>query len=187
MRRQSLASLANGTVPFPAAARWAGITVHEGSAERGIRAYCPFGEVGHPDGGRDPALRVYPDHGWCFACGKYFTPVSLLAEVWQLGREDAAAEALRRAGHVPVTYAHLFERAARPPEPDAGALAAALVTWCRARCPQWADAQYRPGVALALSRCLGLLPLVASEDDCATWLAACKQAMQRALDEGKLT
>lgn len=178
--------LANQKVPFPTAARWVGMSVHEGSAERGIKTWCPFGAFEHPDGGTDPAFRVYPDHGWCFAEGRYFSVVSLLAAVWELDREDAAAEALRRIGYVPADYAHLFAEGTKPPEPDTDALAAALVTWCEARYGDWKALQYEPAVAVMLSRCLGLLPLVHDEDECRTWLDGCKQAMQQVLDRSKL-
>lgn len=191
-RIKSLARLADEKVPFPLAARWAGVAVHEGSAERGIKTWCPFGAFEHPDGGAEPSFRVYPDHGWCFAEVRYFSVVTLLAAVWELDRQDAAAEALRRIGWVPVSYAHLFEQAARDPEPDADALAGALVTWCEAYCrdqggqPGWKALQYEPEVAGLLSRCLGLLPLVHTGEDCRTWLDASKRAMQQVLDRGKL-
>ena len=38
-----------------------------GVTEHGLKIYCPFEEFAHADGGAEPALRVYPDHGWCFA------------------------------------------------------------------------------------------------------------------------
>lgn len=175
--KQSLVQVANSHVAFPTAARWAGIQFFGEGRERGVKVRCPFGDVEHPDGGRDPALRIYPDHGWCFACQKYYTPVSLLAEVWQVSREDAAVEALRRVGYVPANYAHLWENANRDPEPDRQSLGRALTTWCAANSGGWTKAQYDPAVAQRLSQCLGLLPLVRTEKDCRTWLAACKRAM----------
>lgn len=183
MPEKSLAALANEKVPFPLAAQWAGIDVYDDvSAERGVKVYCPFGEVEHPDGGLEPAMRIYRDHGWCFAEGRYFTVVSLLAEVWQTSRAETAAEALRRIGYVPASYAHLFETAQRDPEPDTDALAGALVIWCEQRCQaDWTTVQYLPDVARMLARCLGLLPLVKDEADCRTWLAVSKEAMQRVL------
>jgi hypothetical protein len=191
VRKRSIIALVNEKVPFPLAARWAGLEVYDDSpGERGIKTYCPFGVVEHPDGGAEPSLRVYADHGWCFAEGRYFSVVSLLAEVWQLDREDAAAEALKRAGYVPASYSHLFEQAGTEPPPDRDALAAALVTWCECWCTverhygrpaQWKELQYHPAVSRQLSRCLGLLSLVQAAGDCDIWLSAAKKAMNKVL------
>lgn len=180
-KKKSLVSLANVHVSFPMAARWAGIEVYDDASERGIKVYCPFGSVEHPDGGMDPAMRIYPDHGWCFAESRYFSPVSLLAEVWQESRNDAAAEALRRIGWKPASYAHLFREAAKPQPPDQDSLAAALLIWCESFRPDWKAAQYSPEVATMLARCLGLLSLVRDGEECKVWLAASKKAMQRVL------
>jgi hypothetical protein len=174
---KGIIALANEKVPFAQAAAWAGIAVI-GETERGLKVYCPFGSVEHPDGGLEPAMRVYPDHAWCFAESRYFSVVSLLAEVWQVTREEAAAEAMSRSGYKPADYAERFTAAGnREQEPDRDALAAALVTWCEAHVPSWKTAQYEMPVARALSRCLGLLPLVRDSADCETWLTAAKQAM----------
>lgn len=180
---RSLTSLANEKVPFPLAASWAGVETYGGASERGIKVHCPFEAVEHPDGGREPAMRVYPDHGWCFAESRYFSVVSLLAEVWQVPREEAAREALQRAGlQRDIHYAALFESAAGyQPEPDQDALAAALITWCEACFPGWREAQFQDPAAGRLAQCLGLLPLVRDSGDCDTWLAAAKKAMARVL------
>lgn len=173
---RSVTATANEVIPFPLAARWAGIVVHSVS-ERGTKVYCPFGEVEHPDGGTEPAMRIYPDHGWCFAEQRYFSVVSLLAEVWQLSYQDAAAEALRRYGWKPATYAHLWEQASGEEEPDHDALAQALLVWCEAVAPDWSQRQYDDRTARVLGRCLGLLPLVRTGDECRTWLEGCKRAL----------
>ena len=178
---KSLTRLANEHVPFPLAARWAGIEVYDEPGERGIKTYCPFGEVEHPDGGLEPSLRVYIDHGWCFAESRYFTVVSLLSEIWETSRNEAAEEALRRVNYKPASYAHLFEQADKDPEPDQDALANALVIWCMSRRPDWKEAQYSPAIASMLARCFGLLPLVRDGNDCDVWLSTAKQAMQRVL------
>lgn len=181
-RQRSLITLANEKVPFPVAAGWAGVEVYADPGERGIKTYCPFGAVEHPDGGDEPSLRVYADHGWCFAEDRYLTVVSLLAEVWQVTREDAAAEALQRHGYVPANYAQLFDAADRDPPPDKEALAGALTAWCERTCPDWhRQATDDPVVAHQLATCLGLLPLVHTAEDCETWLGACKQAMAKVL------
>jgi hypothetical protein len=178
MARPSLVAVANRHVPFPTACRWAGIEFYGEAQERGTKVYCPFGEFEHPDGGREPALRIYPDHGWCFAENRYFSPVSLLADVWRVSRDDAAAQALDKAGYVPADYAHLWEHAQRVPPPDRDALAQALTAFCEGVFPDWRRAQYDdPRVRTQLARCLGLLPLVETEEHCKVWLDACKRAM----------
>lgn len=169
---RSLIAVANEVIPFPVAARWAGI-----SAGGRAKTYCPFGAVEHIDGGVEQALRVYKDHGWCFAEQRYFSVVTLLAAVWEADREDAAAEALRRYGWKPVDFAHLWEQVSQEPAPDRDALAQALTTWCSAQCPSWRQRQREDRTADKLARCLGLLPLVHTREDCGKWLSACKQAM----------
>jgi hypothetical protein len=168
---ESLLSLANRIIPFPVAARWAGV-----DAGGRAKAYCPFG-FEHDDGGREQALRVYSDHGYCFSEQRYFSVTSLLAAAWDVSHEDAAAEALRRYGWKPVSLAHLWEGVTAAQEPDRNSLRAALVVWCASQCPDWALRQYEAGPAGKLAQCLGLLFLVTSEADCETWLAAAKRAM----------
>lgn len=181
MRRKSIVRVANEVVLFPQAAAWAGIDVPYQSGERGVKVYCPFGTTEHPDGGTEPAMRVYPDHGWCFAESRYFSVVSLLAEVWQVPREEAAETALDRIGWKPQDYGKRFAQAAAAPEPDEDALAAALVTWCETMFPDWRERQYDARVSRCLAHCLGLLPLVHSAGDCEIWLGAVKQAMTSVL------
>lgn len=171
MRKRSLASLANEAVPFTLAAAWVGL-----SGGRN-KHHCPFG-LGHDDGGDEPAFRVYEDHGYCFSCRRRFSVVALLAGVWEADPEDAAAEALRRVGYKPATYAHLWEQASLAVAPDTDALAAALKTWCSAHCADWETRQYSEAVAVRLARCLGLLHLVKDAPDCERWLDGCKRAMQ---------
>jgi hypothetical protein len=170
-RRESLASAADRLVPFPTAARLAGVDVG-GRA----KVHCLFWAE-HDDGGREPALRVYDDHGYCFAEQKYFSVTGLLSLAWEVSREDAGARALREIGWRPVSYSHLWDTADRPPEPDRDALRAALHVWCAGRCPDWEQRQFDPAAADRLARCLGLLRLVSTAEDCTKWLAACKQAM----------
>lgn len=175
--KESLQQIANRHVPFPLAASWAEISFGGDPSERGSsKVYCPFGLM-HNDQGREKAFRIYADHGFCFAEWRWFTPVSLLAAKWEVSREDAAIEALNRIGYVPADYAQLFAEAQRDPEPDRESLALALTEWCRSRSPDWTVRQYADPAAALLSRCLGLLPLVNTEDDCRRWLLGCQQAM----------
>jgi hypothetical protein len=115
--------------------------------------------------------------GNCFAEQKYFSPVILLVLAWGVSKEDAAVEALRRAGWKPVDYAHLWENASREEEPDRKALAEALRESCRSRCPDWGERQYREREAAVLSSCLALLPLVKTGADCVKWLEGCQRVM----------
>lgn len=170
-RQESLARVADRTVPFPVAARWAGV-----DAGGRNKAHCPF-PFEHDDGGREQAFRVYDDHGYCFAEQKYFTVTTLLATVWEVSREDAAVRALRDFGWRPAGYAHLWAEAGREPEPDREALREALAVWCAGHCPDWGTRQMESRTALRLSRCYGLLRLVRTPEECAKWLEACKRAM----------
>jgi hypothetical protein len=168
---ESLTQIADRTVPFRVAARWAGI-----DAGGRNKAHCPF-PFEHDDGGREQAFRVYEDHGYCFAEQKYFTVTILLSLVWDVSREDAAQRALRDWGWRPAGYAHLWADATRKPEPDRDALRQALLVWCDGHCPDWDRRQLEQVPSDRLARCLGLLPHVHTEADCAKWLAACKRAM----------
>ena len=119
--------------------------------------------------------------GNCFSERRYFSPVGLLAEVWDMEPEDAARQALDKIGYVPVSYARLWESAQREPEPAVADLADALRLWCASACPDWQARQYDEAVAGLLARCLGWLREVRTEDDCLLWLTKCKEAMGRVL------
>lgn len=175
-------SLANRHVPFPLAASWAGIA-SDGADRGSTKTWCPFG-FQHPDSGAEKSFRVYNDHGYCFAERRYFTAVSLLAACWGMPRDDAAQEALARVGYVPASYAQLWEEAAeRPQDPGREFLALALSEWCRSSFPRWDALQYDRAVAARLARCLELLPLVNTADDCERWLEGCKRAMRAACEQ----
>lgn len=171
VRQESVLAAANRMIPFTTAASWAGLDGY--SRDRGVKADCP-------SCGGSGRMRIYPDHGWCFSERKWFTAVALLARAWRMSKEDAAMTALLRAGYVPPGHAERF-RAQREnlPEPALDQLATGLRTWCEANCADWGTRQYQPDVAGLLSRCLGLLPLVRTEEDCGKWLARCKEAMGR--------
>lgn len=150
------------------------VTVEPG--DRGSVTWCPFG-ASHADQGREKAFRVYYDHGFCFAEWKYFTPVTLLSLAWDMPREEAAGEALKKVGWVPADYAHLWEETLQEPEPDREALAAALAEFCRGKCREWRSVQYDQAASAKLAQCLALLPSVKTADDCARWMGACQQVM----------
>jgi hypothetical protein len=174
-RKKTLYALANERISFDKAMEWAG-QAGTVTRERGVKAACP-------SCGEDRAMRVYPNHGWCFAEQKYFSPVGLLAEVWDLDREDAARKALDRIGYAPPGYAELWESAQREPVPALDDLATALRLYCERVCPDWAVRQYEDGVSDLLARCLGTLRAVRTEDDCRKWLAVTKTAMSCLLSQ----
>jgi hypothetical protein len=171
-------AIATEHVSFPVALELAGVRFDREAAAWGKKVRCPFGDTDHEDGGKDPSLRVYARRGWCFACGRSWTAVSLMAAVWGLPRELAAARLLRETGYIPPDYDQLWQQSQRPPEPDRDALEKALKTWCAAQDPAWTARQLDPAVANRLSQCLGLLYLVHTQEECGVWLRACKQAMQ---------
>jgi hypothetical protein len=176
--RSEAARLADSTLTFAEALRMAGVPCYGEGTARGRKIHCPFETVNHEDGGKEPALRVYFRHGYCFACSQRYTVTSLLSEVWQLSEEDAAYKALEKAGYAPPDPARAWEWARRAPEPDRDALARALTAWCEANCPDWASRQYDRMTARRLAEWNDLLPLVKDADDCKTWLDAAKTAMK---------
>jgi|GEM_PF-2670815 len=170
---RSLAAEADEHVPFATACSWARISA---PSPRGARDSCPKCGEG--------ALKVWPDHAFCFACRAYLTVTRLLALAWELSEDDAAAQALDRIGWVPASFAHLWEDSSRQPAPDRGELERALKAWCAAAVPDWAARQYDQPVARKLSLCLGLLADVHTEADCTVWMDGCRRAMGRVLGSG---
>lgn len=179
MKQQSLAALANRHVSFPRAAALVGVGFGS-TRDRGSKVFCPFG-MNHADGGRSAALRIYPDHGWCFAELRYFTPVSLVAAVRETDYEDAARWMLEQVDYVPATYAHLWENAQRTKDLGKSELADALTRWCSSQSPDWQRLQYDKRVSGLLAKCLGLLGAVETPEDCVKWLEGCKRAMSQVL------
>jgi len=166
----SVIAQANLRVPFDTAMGWAAAAV--GERVRGVKAGCPLC-------GSQGGLRVYPDHGYCFSENRRISVVTLLSEVWEMEREDAARRALDKIGYVPVSLAHQWEHAQRDPEVARNDLAQALAIWCESAIPDWKTRQYQPAVSQLLARCLGLLPRVQTAADCEQWLSRCKAAMLR--------
>lgn len=171
------------SIRFDVACGLAGVDVPPASS-RGSRAWCPFGEFSHPDGGKDKALRVYPDHGYCFACALYLTPVRLYALVRDVDEETAARQLLQAAGLAPESYQQRWEQAiAQGEDQDLASLADALRVWLAATYPDWAERQYEPVVAGRLAWCLGLLRHVRTSSDCRYWLSQSRSVMQMVLAE----
>lgn len=172
-------------IPFATACRYAGMRDVPSPKASGSRAFCPFGDL-HPDQGAERALRVYHDHGYCFAESLYLSPVKIFALCNDLDDEEAATELLILDGYRPRSYEQLWaDVMGWQQEPDKGELAAALRAWLAGTYPDWNNRQYDPFVSDALARCLGLLGHVRTESDCAYWLQMAKtvmiQYMRRAL------
>jgi hypothetical protein len=181
VRKPSLVALANSHVRIEQACRWTGMDVPDVDVGGSIKVWCPFGELYHPDGGAEAAMRVYPasNHAWCFACSEYFTPVRLCAVTWHQTYQEVALELLDRVGYKPASYAEHWQAAAAPaPELGRGEAAQALRVWA-AGLPEWDRLQYDPAVAEYLGRCLDLLEVVQSAGELSTWLEGSKRVMER--------
>ncbi len=182
---------ADEQVPIALAARMIGVQGlgEEGDTGRASRKLrCPFGEIYHSDGGAEPSLRLYPEtnHAHCFAgCGTW-GPVALLVAAWDVSPRTAARELLGAAG---LTYSSnwgrlTWEDATTVDLPiDRTQLAEALKTFCHRIDPDFRTRQYDPVVAGFLSRCLGLLPGVATDGAVQAWMTGCKEVMRRVLAE----
>lgn len=182
LRGSELVSLANRIVPFPLACREIGMDNVPEPRQSGSRAYCPFGEFSHPDGGRDQALRVYYDHGFCFAEWLYLTPVRILVLAQDLAEEEAARHLLDRIGYHPASWQERWEELLEERlEPDYSALARALRSRMEVRYPDWGNRQLDSNVSTKLASCLGLLTRVHSEADCKLWLEWSSEVMAQAL------
>lgn len=181
--RRSVVATANEVVAIATVLRWYAVEVSEESVRS--KLYCPFGEFNHSDGGRDRALRIYPDSNtaYCFACSEAFTPVKLYARMTDDGSwKSAAASLLGKVGYRGFDPDTVWRQAVDyEPAIDRSQLGEALKTFCRRIEPRWPVRQFDHGVAAQLTRCLGLLDLVNTAGDAALWLARCKDVMQACL------
>lgn len=172
--------LANQRVPITTVCTMIGMDVPPIAR---MKVHCPFEHLYHSDGGIDAAFQIYEDgdsknSAWCWACGRYFSPVLLFAQAQDLSEPVAAQVLLDRTGYVPPTLESLLQAAERAAVPvDTAYLARALKTYCSRICDDWEDRQLDPEVADRLSRCLALLTRVRSDDDAERWLDATKRAM----------
>lgn len=179
-----LVALADEKVSIEQALRWAGVSAWEG---QGGKLDCPFALTSHPDGGADRALRAYPDGmAWCFACGRGWSPVRLMAEYWDCTRAEAAEKMLKLAGITEPSWQERWSELHQPAPPDREALGEALKIWCaRMAGPEWDRVQFQPEVSGPLAACLGLLALVSSSGEAETWFYSCKMVMRRFLHGGE--
>lgn len=170
-----LVELADRKVPMVVACRAVEMSVDDHTSKK---LYCPFGEFSHSDQGDEAAFRVYANHGFCFACWAYYTPVSLYMAKWEVQDEVAAETLLTLAGITPESYQERWEELQKPPEMDYEALREALITRCARYFPDWYRLQYDDVVASYLARCLGLRVAVKDESDARKWLDACSEVMR---------
>jgi hypothetical protein len=174
----SLIKLANERISIAQACVWAGMDVSEGDGNRKIR--CPFGVYAHSDGGVAASFRVYEDsnHAYCFAESRSWTPVSLMAEVWDCARAEAADRMCAMAGVTPPDWRERWAELQHPAPPDTASLAEALKRWCaRTYGAGWETGQFELVLAEPLASCIGVLSLVTTDEQAAAWLYNCKLVM----------
>lgn len=174
----SLIGRANEQISIAQACRWADMDVSDGEGNRKLR--CPFGRYAHSDGGAQASLRLYEDtnHVYCFACAKWWSPVSLMAEVWDCTRAEAAERMCKMAGITPPDWRERWEQLQHPIPPDTALLAEALKQWCaRIYGSGWEMAWSEPQVADPLAACIGVLSLVTTDEEAGTWLDSSKLVM----------
>ncbi len=182
----SLIDLANEQVSMWEVCRQIGMNVSDDVilGRASLKMYCPQGELYHGDGGTDPVFRVYTDTNtaFCFRCSKYWTPVSLYADIKGVSRKIAAELLLGIIGYSkPVLDQSLLLTTNK--SIDYSALAEALKIFCARACPDWEIVQLDGLVAISLNKCLELLPKVTNSDEASEWLKITKQVMQNAFIE----
>lgn len=185
--QRSLVSLANERVSIYKACQMVGVDANE-YAGGSQKLYCPFGDLYHADGGMGRAFRIYPDtnSAYCFACTKYFSPVSIVALDRDMSLEAAADYLLEESGWTPPDIDSRWQAAIATIEKvDTDYLAEALKVSCERVDPLWEIHEFEPEVSALLTKCLGLLSKVQTQEDGAKWLATAKTAMHRKL--GALT
>jgi hypothetical protein len=179
---KSLVEIANEEVSIFDACRMTGMDLPDfefGSQ----KLYCPFGHLYHADEGMSKAFRVYPssNSAYCFACVKYFSPVSITALDKDLSLEDAAELLLERNGYVPPDTDSRWAASADVETVNADYLAEALKVACERMDPLWEIHQFDEPTAIKLRQCLGLLSKVQTDEQARKWLASTKTIMSRAL------
>lgn len=174
----SLIGVANAQITITQACYWAGLDVSDGEGNRKLR--CPFGDYSHSDGGAAASFRIYEDtnHAFCFACAKYWSPVSLMSDVWDCSRAEAAERMCKKAGVTPPDWKEHWAELQHPLPPDTASLGEALKMWCaRQYGPGWSTGQFDSRVADPLAACLGVLSLVTTDDQAGMWLDSSKLLM----------
>jgi hypothetical protein len=179
-RERSIVSVANDLVDIRFACSLIGLDVPEIPDGKSIKIHCPFGGVWHRDQGIEKAFRVYPSTAscYCFACAKYFSPVSLVATAWDRDEEEIAGILLGKIGYIPEGSEERWEQlVSHVPVVDTAVLAEALKMFCGRIFEDWSFCQFSDPFASSLGRCLALLPLVESEEQAVEWLSVSKRVM----------
>jgi len=184
LRKPSPVTLANEKVPIVALCRYLGMDLPDYTSGN-IKTYCPFGDVEHSDQGMEAAFRVYPEpnNAYCFACGLFFSPVSLAAKAWDMTRREAAVNLLDWIGFKPLSLAEEWENVVNPvPVIDKESLGLALRVYVERISPGWAAQEVEDGYPQRqLTRCLALLDRVTTEAEAQVWLARCREVMSDAI------
>lgn len=184
LRRESIRTLANRHVAIETVCRLIGMDLPDVDSVRSIKVHCPFGDFSHVDGGVEAAFRVYPDSNsaYCFACSKYYSPVSLAVAAWGREPDEVAVDLLDRVGYKPASHADEWARLVTSETvPDQGALRVALDVFCSTLAEDWSVRQFDPVVAGRLADCLRLISLVRTGEDARRWLEGTKEVMRRVL------
>lgn len=173
-RRARLIRQANDHVSIIALYRRIGLYVpNDVPLGDSFKTYCTFGYL-HSDGGMSQALRIYPggNHAYCFAESLRITPVKLWALTNDLRYYEAAEELLSEI--------KIEEEEQEDERLDTSALAYALTIYCERTVTEWEQRQFEDQrLAKAYSRCLALLPRVATDEDATRWLEASKTLIDR--------
>lgn len=185
LRRNSWVDNANSLIKITDVLTMIGVYVPQSILSGGNKKiYCPFGFY-HSDGGITKAMRVYlPSNTvYCFSCSKRYSPVSLAAAKWDCSWFNAAFRLLEDAGFKPKSIEERWVEATTEVRnsPDLISLADALKVYCSGISPDWQIKQLDGPVAETLNKCLGLLNIVATDEDALKWLQTCKKVMERLL------
>jgi hypothetical protein len=165
--------------------REACIEVGMGDVAGMAKTYCPFGDMYHSDGGRTRAFKVFEadNSAFCFACGRRFDPVSLIAMERDIPFRKAAEWILEHKGYVAPDYNARWEALEAKQTPvDYEALQSALKIACSRMIPDWAERQFEDRVAAKLAQCMAVSRKVSSNDEGRKWLDMSKTAMRQTLD-----
>lgn len=184
MKPKSLIAEANERVSITLACRLVGIEIEAGRTEGSTKTYCPFGQFYHSDGGKEPALRIYPqtNSAYCFSCKKFFSPTTIVSDAFGISKKQAAVELLDRVGYKPLSALELWEGVQeRPPKPDTSMLSMALKVYCFRICSDWNKLQFESEIAGILDKCLMLLDNVETAEDAELWLSNSKKVMTKLL------
>lgn len=175
---------ANSQVPIVSACKLIGMP-EMGYSYGSPKMYCPFGDSSHMDLGATKAFRIYADTNtaYCFACGRQYRPVSLIALYNDISEDEAADYLIEffqiNEPSVDEKWAELT--AEKPFSVDRADLIDSLKRYCARISPDWEARQFEPEVAADFDKCLALLSLLRTVEDVETWRQAAKTKMRNRL------